>query len=39
MGFNAGIISNEIAVFGGIKASGVGRETRDMVLTDYTELK
>ena len=39
VGINAGIISNEVAPFGGIKESGVGREGSKYGILDYTELK
>jgi acyl-CoA reductase-like NAD-dependent aldehyde dehydrogenase len=34
-----GLISTEVAPFGGIKQSGIGREGSKHGLEDYTELK
>lgn len=39
VGINEGIISNEMAPFGGIKESGQGREGSKYGMDDYTELK
>ena len=39
VGVNTGIISTEVAPFGGIKQSGNGREGSKYGLDDYTELK
>lgn len=39
VGINTGLISTEVAPFGGIKQSGVGREGSRHGLHDYTELK
>jgi len=39
IGVNTGIISTEVAPFGGIKQSGSGREGSRYGLNDYTELK
>ncbi len=39
IGVNTGIISTEVAPFGGIKQSGTGREGSKYGLDDYTELK
>ncbi|MGB8816862.1 MAG: NAD-dependent succinate-semialdehyde dehydrogenase [Rhizobiaceae bacterium] len=39
VGINTGLISNEMAPFGGIKQSGQGREGSKYGLDDYTELK
>lgn len=39
VGVNTGLISTEVAPFGGIKQSGVGREGSRHGLTDYTEIK
>ncbi len=39
VGINVGLISTEIAPFGGIKMSGIGREGSKYGLDDYTELK
>jgi len=39
VGINEGIISTEVAPFGGIKESGLGREGSKYGLDDYLELK
>jgi len=39
VGLNTGIISTEVAPFGGVKESGVGREGSRYGILDYTELK
>jgi len=39
VGVNTGLISTEVAPFGGIKQSGSGREGSKYGLMDYTELK
>ena len=39
VGLNTGLISNEVAPFGGIKESGIGREGSRYGILDYTELK
>ena len=39
VGVNTGIISTEIAPFGGVKQSGTGREGSKYGLDDYSELK
>jgi succinate-semialdehyde dehydrogenase/glutarate-semialdehyde dehydrogenase len=39
VGVNTGIISTEVAPFGGIKESGFGREGSRYGILDYTELK
>jgi succinate-semialdehyde dehydrogenase/glutarate-semialdehyde dehydrogenase len=39
VGLNTGLISTEVAPFGGIKASGFGREGSKYGLLDYTEIK
>ena len=39
VGINVGIISNEVAPFGGMKESGIGREGSKYGLDEYTELK
>lgn len=39
VGVNTGLISNEMAPFGGIKASGIGREGSKYGLDDYLEIK
>lgn len=39
VGVNAGIISTEVAPFGGVKQSGIGREGSRYGIEDYIELK
>jgi succinate-semialdehyde dehydrogenase / glutarate-semialdehyde dehydrogenase len=39
VGINTGLISNEVAPFGGIKQSGYGREGSKYGIEDYLELK
>ena len=39
VGVNTGLISNELAPFGGIKASGLGREGSKYGIEDYLEIK
>ncbi len=39
VGINKGIISNEVAPFGGIKHSGLGREGSKYGIEDYMEIK
>jgi succinate-semialdehyde dehydrogenase/glutarate-semialdehyde dehydrogenase len=39
VGLNTGLISTEVAPFGGVKESGVGREGSKYGILDYTELK
>jgi succinate-semialdehyde dehydrogenase/glutarate-semialdehyde dehydrogenase len=39
VGLNTGIISTEVAPFGGMKESGTGREGSKYGIMDYTELK
>ncbi|KAF4558720.1 NADP-dependent succinate-semialdehyde dehydrogenase [Pseudomonas sp. CES] len=39
VGINTGIISTEVAPFGGIKASGIGREGSKYGIEDYLEIK
>ena len=39
VGINEGIISTEVAPFGGIKESGLGREGSKYGLEDYLEIK
>jgi len=39
VGINTGLISNEVAPFGGIKASGLGREGSKYGIEDYLEIK
>ena len=39
VGVNTGLISTEVAPFGGVKQSGAGREGSKYGLNDYTELK
>lgn len=39
VGVNTGLISNEVAPFGGIKESGLGREGSRHGMAEYTEMK
>ena len=39
VGVNTGIISTEVAPFGGVKASGLGREGSRHGIEDYMEMK
>ncbi len=39
VGVNTGIISNEVAPFGGVKQSGMGREGSKYGIEDYLEIK
>lgn len=39
VGLNTGLISTEVAPFGGVKESGIGREGSRHGILDYTELK
>ena len=39
VGINTGLISTEVAPFGGVKQSGLGREGSHYGLDDYMELK
>ena len=39
VGINEGIISTEVAPFGGVKASGLGREGSKYGIDDYLEIK
>ena len=39
VGVNTGLISTEVAPFGGVKESGTGREGSKYGILDYTELK
>jgi succinate-semialdehyde dehydrogenase/glutarate-semialdehyde dehydrogenase len=39
VGLNTGLISTEVAPFGGVKESGTGREGSRYGILDYTELK
>jgi succinate-semialdehyde dehydrogenase/glutarate-semialdehyde dehydrogenase len=39
VGLNTGIISTEVAPFGGVKESGAGREGSKYGILDYTEIK
>lgn len=39
VGINAGLISTEVAPFGGIKHSGLGREGSKYGIEDYLEIK
>ena len=36
---NTGIMSTEVAPFGGVKQSGLGREGSDHGIEDYLEMK
>ncbi len=36
---NTGLISTEVAPFGGVKESGIGREGSSFGVDDWTELK
>jgi succinate-semialdehyde dehydrogenase/glutarate-semialdehyde dehydrogenase len=36
---NTGILSNEVAPFGGVKQSGLGREGSKYGIEDYLEIK
>ncbi|MDR2290237.1 MAG: aldehyde dehydrogenase family protein, partial [Serratia marcescens] len=38
-GINTGLISNEVAPFGGVKQSGLGREGSRYGIEEYLELK
>ena len=38
-GINEGVISNEVAPFGGVKESGLGREGSHYGIDDFMELK
>lgn len=39
VGINTGLISNEVAPFGGMKASGLGREGSKYGAEHYLEIK
>jgi succinate-semialdehyde dehydrogenase/glutarate-semialdehyde dehydrogenase len=39
VGVNEGVISSDIAPFGGVKESGIGREGSQWGLDEYLELK
>ena len=39
VGFNTGLISTEVAPFGGVKESGLGREGSHLGVDDYLEIK
>ena len=39
MGVNTGLISTEVAPFGGMKESGIGREGSKYGIEDYLEVK
>ncbi|MRS15574.1 succinate-semialdehyde dehydrogenase [Enterobacteriaceae bacterium RIT691] len=39
VGINTGLISNEVAPFGGVKQSGLGREGSEHGIDDYQEMK
>jgi succinate-semialdehyde dehydrogenase/glutarate-semialdehyde dehydrogenase len=39
VGINEGIISTEVAPFGGVKESGLGREGSKYGIDDFTEVK
>ena len=39
VGINVGIIANEVAPFGGVKQSGLGREGSKYGIDDYVEIK
>ena len=39
VGVNTGIISNEVAPFGGVKQSGLGREGSSWGIDEYLEMK
>jgi len=39
VGVNTGIISNEVAPFGGVKQSGLGREGSHHGIDEYLEIK
>jgi succinate-semialdehyde dehydrogenase / glutarate-semialdehyde dehydrogenase len=39
VGLNTGLISTEVAPFGGVKESGIGREGSKYGILDYTEIK
>jgi succinate-semialdehyde dehydrogenase/glutarate-semialdehyde dehydrogenase len=39
VGVNTGLVSTEVAPFGGVKESGMGREGSSFGVDDWTELK
>src|SRR5205085_4769384 len=39
VGINTGLISNEVAPFGGVKQSGLGREGSSYGIDEYVEVK
>ncbi|MEM7443110.1 MAG: aldehyde dehydrogenase family protein, partial [Pseudomonadota bacterium] len=39
VGVNTGLISSEVAPFGGVKESGIGREGSKYGIEDYVEIK
>ena len=39
VGINEGLISTEVAPFGGVKASGIGREGSKYGIDDFVEIK
>ncbi|KJU80251.1 hypothetical protein N619_07150 [Ectopseudomonas oleovorans] len=39
VGVNTGLVSNKVAPFGGMKASGLGREGSKYGIEDYLEIK
>jgi succinate-semialdehyde dehydrogenase/glutarate-semialdehyde dehydrogenase len=39
VGVNAGVISTEVAPFGGVKESGIGREGSKYGIEDFLEIK
>jgi succinate-semialdehyde dehydrogenase / glutarate-semialdehyde dehydrogenase len=39
VGINTGLISNEVAPFGGVKQSGIGREGSKYGIEDYLSIK
>ncbi len=39
IGLNTGLISTEVAPFGGVKQSGLGREGASVGIEEYLEMK
>ena len=39
IGLNTGLISTEVAPFGGVKQSGLGREGSQLGIEEYLEVK
>jgi len=39
VGINVGILANEVAPFGGVKQSGLGREGSKYGIDDFLEIK